>query len=188
MNQKDLEKLVNRETQAAILKILGESEEEKQKKTAAAVSQLKVEAEEDTDKDSPKVKKKSANKIRPEKTAADLVDVTLDKVVDKLNMMRSGKSANDEEVKKNLDEYFKSLTMGERQSLFVFLDALNQIMTAGVEGKEAPEPDEQGIDTDPVRPGSKKSVKPSSEKDSIIVVGESQDKKEILEFLREMKK
>ena len=30
--------------------------------------------------------------------------------------------------------------MGERQSLYVFLDALNQILTAGVDGEEAPEP------------------------------------------------
>ena len=143
MNQKELDRIVSKETLDALRRLLGESEAEKQRKTARAVGELQAEADEDEED---KKKKSPAKKepIKPAQTAQELVDVTLDKIVDKLNMMRSGKSANDEEVKKNLDEYFKSLTMGERQSLFVFLDALNQIMTAGVEGKEAPEPDEQG--------------------------------------------
>ena len=100
-------------------------------------------------------------------------------------MMRSGKSANDKDVKSNLDEYFKSLTMGERQSLFVYLDALNQIMTAGVEGKSAPEPDEQGIDTEPTRLKSTSKAQKKKE-DSIIVVGESQDTQDIKKLLKEL--
>ena len=162
MNQKELDRIVSEETMTALRNLLGESEEEKQQHTAREVKKLQVEAEdEDTEKPSKKP-------INPAQTAKDLVDVTLDKVVDKLNMMRSGRSANDKEVKINLDKYFKSLSMGERQSLFVFLDALNQIMTAGVDGKNAPEPDEQGIDTEPARPQSSiAKKKEKSEKDVV---------------------
>jgi hypothetical protein len=181
MNQKELDRIVSRETMAVLRKLLGESEEEKQRYTAREVEKLQVEAE---DEDVEKTAKKPVN---PEQTAKDLVDVTLEKVVDKLNMMRSGRSANDKEVKANLEKYFKSLTMGERQSLFVFLDALNQIMTGGVDGTDAPEPDEQGIDTEPARtknPGSAKKEK----NDSIIIVGEAQDVSGIKALLKELQK
>lgn len=179
MNQKELDRIVAEETMTALRNLLGESEEEKQKHTAREVKKLQVEAE---DEDVEKTDKKP---ISPEQTAKDLVDVTLDKVVDKLNMMRSGKSAKDKEVKANLDEYFKSLSMGERQSLFVFLDALNQIMTAGVEGKNAPEPDEQGIDTEPTRLKTSSASK-KEKSDSVIIVGEAQDVSDIKTLLKEL--
>jgi len=185
MNQKDLDRIVSKETIEALRVLLGEGEAEKQKRTAREVKKLQVEAEDDDTDDAKKELPKEP--VSPEQTAKDLVDVTLEKVVDKLNMMRSGKSANDKEVKSNLDEYFKTLSMGERQSLFVFLDALNQIMTAGVGGKEAPEPEEQGIDTEPTRlkkPGMAKKEK----NDSVIVVGESQDVSGIKELLKELQK
>ena len=181
MNQKELDRLVANETLIALRKLLGEGEEENQKKTAREVQSLQSEADDEKDKKD----KKAKEPVKPEQTAKDLVDVTLDKVVDKLNMMRSGKSANDKDVKTNLDEYFKSLSMGERQSLFVYLDALNQIMTAGVEGKSAPEPDEQGIDTEPTRLKSPTRAQKKKE-DSIIVVGESQDTQDIKKLLKEL--
>ena len=178
MNQKELDQIISRETLGAIRRLLGENEQEKQSETTKKVMSLKSEADEDKEGD------KKTPAVKPEQTTKELVDVTIDKVVDKLNMMRSGKSANDKEVKSNLDEYFKSLTMGERQSLYVFLDALNQIMTAGVEGKSAPEPEEQGIDTEPTRPDEKRSFK--KKQDSIIVVGESQDTTDIKKALLEI--
>ena len=181
MNQKELDRLVANETLIALRKLLGEGEEENQKKTAREVQSLQSEADDEKDKKD----KKAKEPVKPEQTAKDLVDVTLDKVVDKLNMMRSGKSANDKDVKTNLDEYFKSLSMGERQSLFVYLDALNQIMTAGVEVKSAPEPDEQGIDTEPTRLKSPTRAQKKKE-DSIIVVGESQDTQDIKKLLKEL--
>ena len=180
MNQKELDKLVSSETLAALRHLLGESEDEKKKKTSLEMK--KLQSESDDDKEKEKVK----DPVKPEQTAKDLVDVTLDKVVDKLNMMRSGKSANNKDVKKNLDEYFKSLTMGERQSLFVFLDALNQIMTGGVEGKSAPEPDEQGIDTEPTRTQRAGAAKKQKD-DSIIVVGEAQNTRDLKKLLEELK-
>ena len=178
MKQSEIDRLVLSETLKAVKSILGESERDAQKETAKKVADLKSEAEDQSEKE----EKKPA--VSPENTKKELVDVTLDKVVDKLNMMRSGKSANSKDVKDNLDTYFKSLNMGERQSLYVFLDALNQILTGGVDGKKAPEPDEQGIDTDPVRASVKPKEKGSD--DSIIVVGEAQDLSEIKNLLKEL--
>ena len=181
MNQKDLDRIVTQKTMEALRGLLGESEEENQKRTAREVEKLQVEK----DAVKPGKNSKKQKPISPKQAAKDLVDVTLEKVVDKLNMMRSGKSANDKEIKSNLDKYFKSLSMGERQSLYVYLDALNQIMTGGVDGKEAPEPDEQGIDTEPAT--LRKSAQAKKEKsDSIIIVGESQDITEIKKLLKEL--
>ena len=71
---------------------------------------------------------------------ADLGDV--DK---SLNKIRSGKSLKDEMTKRELNDYLNSLSDGERQSLFVFLDGLSQIMAGGVSGDKAPDPGAVGI-------------------------------------------
>lgn len=176
MKKEDLEKIIAAQTQAAIAEILGENygEEKKQKKVSNLISDADSEEEKPDD-------------VKTEKPKKELVDITIDDVVDKLNMMRSGQSANKKEVKGNLDEYFKSLSMGERQSLYVFLDALNQILTAGVDGEEAPEPQgDKGIKFKATRaaaPTPAEKEKP----DSIIVVGESQNKTEVLRKLRELR-
>lgn len=176
MKKEDLEKIIAIQTQAAIKEILGESygEEKKQKKVSNLISDADAE-EEKTDN------------VKTEKPKKELVDITIDDVVDKLNMMRSGQSANKKEVKANLDEYFKSLSMGERQSLYVFLDALNQILTAGVDGEEAPEPQgDKGIEFKATRAAAPASAE-KEKSDSIIVVGESQNKSDILRKLRELR-
>ena len=103
MKQREIDRLVLSETLKAVKSILGESERDAQKETAKKVADLKSEAEDQSEKE----EKKPA--VSPENTKKELVDVTLDKVVDKLNMMRSGKSANSKDVKDNLDTYFKSL-------------------------------------------------------------------------------
>ena len=174
MNKKDLEALIQRETAYALQKILGEdTEAEKQKKVASLIED-----------DEPEQEKKS---VKTKSDKQELVDVTVDDVVDKLNMMRSGQSANKKEVRGNLDEYFKSLSMGERQSLYVFLDALNQILTAGVDGEEAPEPQgDKGIKFKATKVADP-SPEAKEKEDSIIVVGESQNKSDILRKLQELR-
>ena len=173
MNKKDLEALIQRETSFALKSLLGEdTEAKKQKKVVSLIEDDEAEQKKE--------------KIKPKSDKQELIDVSIDDVVDKLNMMRSGQSANKKEVKDNLDEYFKSLTMGERQSLYVFLDALNQILTAGVDGEEAPEPQgDKGIKFKATKVAEPKDAEEKS--DSIIVVGESQNKSEILRKLQELR-
>ena len=177
MKKEELEKIIALQTQAAIKEILGESfgEEKKQNRVSSLIS----------DADSEEEKKK--DDVKTEKPKKELVDISIDDVVEKLNMMRSGQSANKKEVKDNLDEYFKSLSMGERQSLYVFLDALNQILTAGVDGEKAPEPQgDKGIKFKATRTSDPTPAQ-KEKSDSIIVVGESQNKTEILRKLRELR-
>ena len=176
MKKEELEKIILSQTQAAFKELFGESfgEEKKQRKIVSLISDADSEEE-------------KGSEVKPENPQKELVDITVDEVVDKLNMMRSGQSANNKDIKKNLDEYFKSLSMGERQSLYVFLDALNQILSAGVTGEEAPEPqDDKGIEFKASRPTLSKA-KSKEKSDSIIVVGESQDKQDILEKLKELR-
>ena len=183
MKKKELDKIVLSSTLASLHEILNEdSELEKQTRTARLVSE---EDEEEAEKEKKPASKKP-EKVKPKNSAQDLVDVSLDDVIDKLNMMRSGKSADNKEIRDSLDEYFKGLSMGERQSLFVFLDALNQILTAGVDGEKAPEPDEKGIDTTPTR--SDKKTPDQKKNDSIIVVGEAQRTEDIKRLIREMQR
>lgn len=183
MKSKQFDQIVESQTLAALRELL-ENEQKVQQKTAQDIGRLKTESDEEEIKKTKKAEKPKP--VKADQVAKELVDVTLEKVVDKLNMMRSGKSANDGETKKNLEQYFKSLNMGERQSLYVFLDALNQIMTGGVEGKTAPEPEEQGIDTDPVTKKDDVAKAQKEKQDSIIVVGESQDTSDIKALLKEL--
>ena len=77
--------------------------------------------------------------------AKAVVGAGLPDVVKNLNKIRSGKSLKDKETKRELNDYLESMSEGERQSLFVFLDGLSQIMAGGVSGEEAPDPGKVGI-------------------------------------------
>ena len=74
-----------------------------------------------------------------------MAEADVEQIINMLNMLRSGKSTKDEEVKKQLGEYFDSLTAGDRQALFVLMSGLTQIMTSGIEGNAAPAPAKVGI-------------------------------------------
>jgi hypothetical protein len=95
-------------------------------------------------KDTPKVKDKAIIKADvPD--SEELADAGVADLIDQLNMMRSGKSAKDEDVRNNLEDYWDQLTPGERQSLFVFLSGLTQMLTTGVAADKAPDPAQVGI-------------------------------------------
>lgn len=61
---------------------------------------------------------------------------------DKLNTIRSGRSLRDREIRGELKAYFKKLGHDEKEALYVFLDAIAQIITAGISSEDVPEPDE----------------------------------------------
>lgn len=113
------------------------------------------EAEDDSEEeDSDKEPKKDTTKLgsanpEPEKadvpSGKDLAGAGLGDVIKNLNKIRSGKSLKDEKTKKELNDYISSMADGEKQSLFVFLSGLSQIMAGGVSGDEAPDPGKVGI-------------------------------------------
>jgi hypothetical protein len=137
--------------------------------------------------------------LRPEEvTEVDVYDI-----IEMLNLMRSGKSLKDDETRKKIEAYFDGLDPGERQSLLIFVTALTHIMSGGVEGEDAHDPTDLGVETEPLRkrepttpeqgrarakiaakPAS--AVRPTKDEETPIVVGESARKHRILQKYREL--
>jgi hypothetical protein len=86
-------------------------------------------------------------------------DITLEDVVEKLNVIRSGKSFKDEEVKSNMEKYVNDLDEAERTALLSFLKGISEIVTAGIEGDKATEPGEKPANVSMEKKSSQKTVK-----------------------------
>ena len=168
------------------------------------------EVEEAEDEDAEEKPKKDTTKLgsanpNPEKpstpSSKEVIGADLGGVVKSLNKIRSGKSLKDEMTKRELNDYLKSLSDGERQSLYVFLDGLSQIMAGGVSGDKAPDPGAVGITVN----ATTKIKEPSRKKPAMtpsalaksgsalpagqakpIVVGEVADKAEIRRIARRL--
>ena len=78
-------------------------------------------------------------------TADDVAKVEVGQIINMLNMLRSGKSTKDPEIKDKLKGYFDGLDAGEKQALFILLSGLSQILAGGVDGEEAADPSTVGI-------------------------------------------
>ncbi len=118
-------------------------------------------------------------------------DITLIDLTDSLNLMRSGKSLKDEDVQGNIKAFFDQLSTAERQSMYVYINALAGIMTGTETGKEAADPADVGIQTQE-QPGKEIediSVTAQVEKgteESPIIVGEVARKGGIYQRLQEL--
>ena len=161
------------------------------------------EAEGKPKKDTTKLGSANPNPEKPSTpTSQEVMGADLGGVVKSLNKIRSGKSLKDEMTKRELNDYLKSLSDGERQSLYVFLDGLSQIMAGGVPGDKAPDPGAVGITvsaTTKIKEPSKKS-KPAMTPSGLaksgsavpagqakpIVVGEVANKDEIRRIARRL--
>ena len=187
MKLDDLEALIELATRKAFEEkieplIENEDERKRQKKTAddtAALSGGKKsgdldEAEDDDEKKDDDVSAKAALGKDQEEDAGDtpsavmpteddMAEANVDHIINMLNMLRSGKSTKDENVKKELGDYFDGLQPGDRQALFVLLSGLTQILTSGVDGGAAPAPAKVGI-----RIAAKKKVSDAEEAEEQI--------------------
>jgi len=136
---------------------------------------------------------------------SEIKDVTFDQMINMMNMMRSGRSTKNPDTKQSLKDYFKGLNVGERQAMFVLLSGLTQILAGGVEGKEAPDPSQVGIEINPRKAGDKSpgaqrpspqaapgtSVKrpgQTPDRDLPIVVGEAADRASKLQILARIRR
>lgn len=90
-------------------------------------------------------------------------DVELEDVIDKLNIIRSGKSLKDEEVLAAMKKYLDDLDEAEKTALLSFLKGISEVMTAGVEGDKAFDPGDSPAKVKmEKKPGFQKvSVKPN---------------------------
>lgn len=113
-----------------------------------------VEEAEDEDEEKEEKPKKDTTKLgsanpNPQKPSTpsgkEIAGAGLKDVIKNLNKIRSGKSLKDKKTKQELNDYIESLADGEKQSLFVFLSGLSQIMAGGVAGEDAPSAGDVGI-------------------------------------------
>jgi hypothetical protein len=66
--------------------------------------------------------------------------ITVDDIIEKLNIVRSGRSTKDADVKRELEEYVAQFSEEEKQALVAFLEGLGQILTSGVDSQDAVDP------------------------------------------------
>ena len=70
-------------------------------------------------------------------------DITTDDIIDKINLIRSGRSLKDPNINANLDQYIKSLSNAEKTALMAFLKGISQITSGSVSGEDAIDPSEK---------------------------------------------
>ena len=209
---KDLDRIVEAATKLSILEALGVEEEERalQQSLESELEDLKSpgkkskkdEVEEGEEQSPPEeeLEKDTETPTPATPSVEEVTSATIDDIVDKLNMLRSGKSTKDEEVRDQLAAYWDGMQPGEQQSLFAYLTGLTQIMTAGAVGKDATDPSAVGI-----KISAKKKTKDQEEKEepaedlgdeqrkspdeadeAPIIVGEAVSKKQLLRRVKEL--
>ena len=94
--------------------------------------------------------------------------ITLDTIVQKLNIIRSGKSLKkDDLVQGELSDYFNKLSDPEKKSLYAFLKSIGAVMGGAVDGENLPTPHDASTSSpeatqEPKEP-PQQSVKPQNQ-------------------------
>jgi hypothetical protein len=93
----------------------------------------------------------------------DMKNVDVQKVIDKLNGIRSGKSFKDADVQGQMNKYFDDLNDSERVALYAFLKGISQIVTGEVPAQDATDPHKHPADVRMHRTDKdhKKHIKPN---------------------------
>jgi hypothetical protein len=211
----DIDDIVYKSTLKSIREVLGAKDDERSKQDqlqddlddlkSGGKKSSKDEFEEADPADAPTPKEKKSVDTDETPTPAtpsveEITDATIDDIVDKLNMLRSGKSTKDKDVRDQLASYWDGLQPGEQQSLFAYLTGLTQIMTAGTTGADATDPGSVGIKITPKKKTrdqaeaeepaddlGEKERKPNDE-EAPIIVGEVARKKDLLRMVLEIMK
>jgi len=116
-----------------------------------------------------------------------LPEITLGKIIDLINMIRSGKSMKDEAVLAAFKQYYQRLNGSERVALYAFLTGISGLVVeideegsgSGDAGDgDTPSQEPYGIEMKKQAPkhGKEKKEKAAGTADSPIVVGEHADK------------
>jgi hypothetical protein len=182
----------------------GFEEKKKQKVAQSLVKDLQAsgsqkeveEAEEEEAEEVQTTVDKEAEKLEKGELASDVPDVSKKKlkraslgdITKMLNILRSGRSLKDPEIKGKLQAYLDGLTSSEKETMYVFITGLAEIMVAGESGKEALDPEQAGLKLK-VKADVEKTVK-NVEKgttDAPIVVGEVADKSRLRAVMDQLK-
>ena len=121
-----------------------------------------------------------------------LPEITLGKIIDLINMIRSGKSMKDKAVLQSFKQYYQRLNGSERVALYAFLTGISGLVVEVDEGGEeggdgdTPSQDPYGIEMNkkPPKHGKDKDEKPAGSSENPIVVGEHANKSREKRLLR----
>lgn len=133
-------------------------------------------------------------------TQDDLPDIDMPKVIEKINLMRAGKSLKDKAIQKQLNDYWDKLNGNERVALYAFMSGISKILS-GTEGAVVKTPKSEPFDVemdkdaktiekaDIKNPKAQRTVKKpdqtnTSSENAPIVVGEAASKRNILKILK----
>lgn len=87
-----------------------------------------------------------ADKSAHDQESLEKSEVKLSDVVDKLNIIRSGRSLKDSSVKQNMEKYVQGLSSTERVALLAFLKGIGQILTGEIPAQQAIDPTKDPAD------------------------------------------
>ena len=108
-----------------------------------------------------------ASKV-PTVTKKKLEKAKLQDVVKMLNVLRSGRSIKDPPIQKKLKAYLDQLAPEQRETLYIFLTGLSEIMVGDETGTKAMDPEQVGIK---ITVPKKKEV----EKEEVVVKDEEEE-------------
>ena len=138
------------------------------------------EDEEDETVEDEEVEEEEAGEAEESPSEDDFVDsgVSFDSITRAINSLRAGKSLKDSGVKKQAADYYDKLSESERKALFVFLEALSEIITGQIKGKEAQDPSEPPVSISFSDQEEEEEVEPPSTEEPEEEVSEEEPKEE----------
>ena len=141
------------------------------------------EDEEDEAVEDEEVEEEEAGEAEESPSEDDFVDsgVSFDSITRAINSLRAGKSLKDSGVKKQAADYYDKLSESERKALFVFLEALSEIITGQIKGKEAQDPSEPPVSISFSDQEEEEEVEPPSTEEPEEEVSEEEPEEKVPE-------
>tara|TARA_R110000765_G_scaffold320259_2_gene412258 strand:+ start:845 stop:1534 length:690 start_codon:yes stop_codon:yes gene_type:complete len=141
------------------------------------------EDEEDETVEDEEVEEEEAGEAEAPPSEDDFVDsgVSFDSITRAINSLRAGKSLKDSGVKKQAADYYDKLSESERKALFVFLEALSEIITGQIKGKEAQDPSEPPVSISFSDQEEEEEVEPPSTEEPEEEVSEEEPEEKVPE-------
>ena len=128
-------------------------------------------------------------KVKHEK----IPDIDAKSIRDKIDNIRAGRSLKQDDVKEALNAYFQKLNGPERIALFAFLTGLEKILGDASKKAKPPHHEPYNIDMEhdeevggrpkKKQPRGTKNISKDKKSENPIIVGESQDKRNILKVI-----
>lgn len=134
------EESVNKVYEDSLIGEVGEEEVKDEPKAAKPAPKAEPEAEPEEDAETDLDDETAVKKEDDTEAVPPGEDITFYMLRDKLNVIRSGKSLKDADVKGDLQEYVDRLEDVEKEALYIFLDSIGKIMLDEISGTEAEEP------------------------------------------------